>query len=490
MLYEMLAASADRFPQRTAIETQESAVGYADLLHAVDGFGVQLRDAGISKGDRVMLLLPNSVEFAVATFAVAKLHGIVVLVNTSSKSNELSFYLRDSGARKVITTPQLRAEHGELIREIGATCMLIDNDGLKCASLTDQSDRSIFEGDAVYQYSSGSSAMPKRVVHTHAELDAETFGFTRTLKLTADDSILTAVPMSHSYGFGSCMLAAIRVAARLVVMTSFNRRQVLRALAEKRISMFAGVPLIYNVLANSPSIPDTRFPEMRFAFTGGAPLEKTTYDRFLNKFGVPIRSLYGTTETGCVTASLGSIEGDLWASVGKTVLNAHVKIVDEAGKEVPAGQDGEVFIRSPGMAAGYRTLTEETERSFVDGYFRPGDLGRLDADGNLFVTGRTTLYINVGGNKVDPAEVEAVINSHPAVSECVVLGVASDSSNEVVKAAVVSNGDCRAGDIREWCRGRIADFKVPRIVEFRDEIPRNPMGKILRKYLQAESERQ
>jgi long-chain acyl-CoA synthetase len=293
--------------------------------------------------------------------------------------------------------------------------------------------------------------------------------------------------MFHAHGFGNCLLAAVRVGATIVALESFNRQDVLDALLHKGISVFPGVPFMFSILADSPSISGAELPALRLAFSAGAPLAQKTFDSFMQKFGVPVRQLYGSTETGSVAINLGSTEGDLWGSVGQPMRNVEVKIVDEQGQPAGVDQTGEIVILSPAMTRGYANLEDVNRDTFRDGHFWSGDLGRIDADGNLFISGRKKLFINVGGNKVDPAELEALIATHPSVTESVVLGIGGGHSQEIIKAVVVCKQDCSAEEIREWCRGKVADFKVPRIVEFRDEIPRSPLGKILRKYLQDES---
>lgn len=490
MLYRMLASSAARFADKNAVETPEKSITYAELLRSVDAYSARLAAAGLGTGDPVLLLLPNGIEFIAAAFAIARLGAIIVPVNTSFRPKELRFYLQDAGPRAAITTPALAAQHGDLIREVSPDCAIMTTDDLPIGESVSGSvaDR-VFEGPLQFHYSSGSTGVPKRVMRTQAQLAIEMYGFTTSIGLSDADRVLAVIPMSHGHGFANCMLASMRVGATVVVLPSFNRRQVFDALKDGGISVFPAVPFVYGILADSPSIEPTRFPALRLAFSGSVALEKKVFDAFRDKFGIPIRGLYGATEIGVALGNLGSTEGELWASVGKPLLDVEMKIVDESGKPVAAGEIGELRFRCPGMASGYAALKEETERSFVDGYFRTGDLGRTDADGNVFVTGRTRLFINVGGNKVDPAEVETVIAAHPAVSECVVIGVRAQGSHEIVKAVVIKSGECRADELREWCRGKIADFKVPRIVEFRDEIPRSPLGKVLRKQLEDEPPR-
>jgi len=487
MLYEMLASAATEYPERKAVEAHGSAVSYGDLRIAVDGFFSQLETLGFGKGDPVIVLLPNGVEFVIAVFAVAKLGGIVVPVNLSFQVKELQFYLRDSGACAVVTTAELASRHGALIQDVNPGCHVLTSIP-RSDSARPEADvaRASFDGNVLYQYSSGSTGTPKRVVRNQANLVQEANNYAHTVKLTREDRILAVVPMFHAHGFGNCLLATIRVAATMYTLESFNRQQVIDALVDKNITIFPGVPFMFGILADSPSIVAARLPALRLAFSAGAPLAHQTFENFLHKFGVPVRQLYGSTETGSATINMGSTAGDLWSSVGQAIHKVEMKIVDDDGRPAGVDQTGEIVIRSQAMTRGYANLEEANRQTFRDGYFWSGDLGRVDTDGNLFISGRKTLFINVGGNKVDPAQIEALIDGHPAVAESVVLGVDGGHGQEIIKAVVVCKQACDAEQIRDWCRGKIADFKVPRIVEFRDEIPRSPLGKILRKYLQDE----
>jgi len=487
MLYEMLASAATEYPRREAVKALGTAVSYAELRSAVEGFSVQLEALGFGKGDPVIVLLPNGVEFVIAVFAVAKLGGIVVPVNLSFQVKELRFYLQDSGARAVVTTAELATRHGSLIQDVNPGCHIITSI-LRSESALPEADaaRTPFDGDVLYQYSSGSTGTPKRVVRNQANLVQEAHNYTHTVNLTRDDRILAVVPMFHAHGFGNCLLATIRAGATMYTLESFNRQQVIDALVDKDVTIFPGVPFMFSILADSSSIAATRLPALRLAFSAGAPLAHETFESFLHKFGVPVRQLYGSTETGSAAINMGSTAGDMWSSVGQAIHNVEMKIVDDDGQPTGVGETGEIIIRSQAMTRGYANLEEVNRQTFRDGFFWSGDLGRVDKDGNLFISGRKTLFINVGGNKVDPAQIESLINGHPAVAESVVLGVDGCHSQEIIKAVVVRKQACDAEQIKDWCRGKVADFKVPRIIEFRDEIPRSPLGKILRKYLQDE----
>ena len=322
----------------------------------------------------------------------------------------------------------------------------------------------------VYQFSSGSTGRPKRLARTHGQLWAESSSYTF---LRPDDRIFCAIPLFHTYGMGCCLIAALRHGATLVFLDEphpfvMRRGRALELLERERVTVFPGVPLQFRLLADAPATAD--LSALRLCFSAGTALPAEASEAFAARFGIPVRQLYGCTEAGTLTVDLDP--EPVPGSVGTPVGQVAVRI-----------EDGEIAVRSPAMTHGYSGLDELNRRVFRDGWFLTGDLGRLDEAGRLFVTGRKKILIEVAGHKVDPIEVEDVVLAHPRVREAVVVGVANGSGEETVKAVVVPGDGCGERDVIEFCGARLANFKVPQVVEFRDEIPRSPLGKVLRKYL-------
>jgi long-chain acyl-CoA synthetase len=241
------------------------------------------------------------------------------------------------------------------------------------------------------------------------------------------------------------------------------------------------VPLMFRLLAGARAEAD--LSGVRLCLSAGNALPRSTFEMFERRFRVPIRQLYGLTETGAVSVNL-DVDPDP-ASVGRPLRGVEVAILDAAGDELPPDRNGEIAIRSAGMTRGYAGVPDDLNRAaFAGGWFRTGDRGRRDEAGRLFVTGRTKLLIDAGGDKIDPIEIEDVLAVHPKVREVVVVGVGSDvEGEELVKAVVVADEPCGERELTRYCRERLANYKVPRIVEFREEIPRSSLGKVLRKYL-------
>ena len=488
MLYHMLCESAAAAPAHTALELGHNTLNYRQLLAGVDAWSETLHNVyGVGAGTPVLVLLPNSFEFVISIFSLAKLGAIAVPVNPSFQEKELQYYVSDSGTDTIITTPATAATIEPIVKTANPRCRMLTE--IRMDSNTAQprhNQHTPHDSTFLFQYSSGSTGTPKRVVRSQFNVVTEANNFTATIKASPDDRFLTVVPLYHAHGFGNCMLAALRCGGTLVLQPSFSRKRTLNALLEKGITVFPGVPFMFSILADSPSIEKAELPSLRLAFSAGAALDENTFHGFQKKFGATIRQLYGSTETGAVSINLGEVDHDRWSSIGKPVQGVEVMLIDDASETVTPGESGEILIKSPAMTTGYAHLDELNKETFRNGYFYSGDLGMVDDEGNIFITGRKKLFINAGGNKVDPGEVENVIQTHPAVAECVVVGIKGQYSQEIVKAVVVleENQALSEESIKALCESKLAEYKVPRIIEFRAEIPRSPLGKILRKYLQ------
>jgi long-chain acyl-CoA synthetase len=307
--------------------------------------------------------------------------------------------------------------------------------------------------------------------------------FGKTVNTTADDVFLCVVPLSHAHGLGNGLVAATLVGATLVVHERFDRRRFLTSAEQDGVTIVPGSPFMFKILAETKTPQEPDLSRIRLCFTAGAPLTHEVFEACRERFGLDIRQLYGTTETGAASINLADDLDESWSSVGAPLAGVEIGVFGPDGEPLPPEVEGAIGIRSPAMFDGYEN-EELNTNALRDGRFFAGDRGKLDAEGRLYITGRDTLFINLAGNKVDPAEVESALCEHPKVSECVVLGVTQAGGDEFVKAVVVATEPCEASELLTFCRGRIADFKLPRIIEFRDEIPRNPLGKVLRKYLQ------
>ena len=434
----------------------DDRIGADELWERVGRLAGGLAARGIGRGDRVALLLPNGTAFATSFLAIAQLGAVVVPLNPKFKPAELEFCYRDAGVRLVIDDE----------REVAR---LIDGHA-------EREPEPLAPGDvALLAYSAGCTGHPKRVPRTTGQLWWEADAVAATMSLTPDDSIFCAIPMFHAYGLGCCFLAALRSGADLVIADprrplTLAREEVLRLIEREQVTVFPAVPFVFRTLAESAITAD--LSSVRLCFSAGNALPHSTFDAFDRAFDVPIRQLYGLTETGAVTVN---VDDDPWAtagSVGRPMPGVAVEVLDDAGRPLETGRIGDIAVRSPAMT-----------RLYGDP-FATGDRGRLDEAGRLVITGRRKLLIDVRADKVDPIEVEDVLAVHPRVREVVVVGVPSGiEGEELIKAVVVGEDGCSERELIRFCRERLANYTVPQLVEFRDEIPRSSDGTVLRKYL-------
>jgi long-chain acyl-CoA synthetase len=496
MLMQLLYAQAQARPGDVALVYRDERIGFADLVERIERLAGGLAERGLGPGDAVGLVLPDGPWFVVGFHAIAALGAVVVPVNPAFKQAELEFCFRSAGVRAIISDERTagvceRIAAGlegdvEVFTTSAAHGQADTLDALLDAGAAAHLGPRSGEEALLCQFSSGSTGRPKQVIRTQAQCVAEA-GLYCSLGLTHEDRIFSAIPMFQSWGTGSCLLAPAGSGATMVILEDphpflLKRRHALELIERERPTFFPGVPIYFRLLAEAPASAD--LSSVRLCFSAGVALPRPIFEAFGERFGVLVRQLYGSTETGVISANTSDDPVATFASVGAPLQGVQVEILDEDGAVLPAGELGEVAVTSPAASHGYVDAEEATREAFRDGRYLTGDLGRLDSKGMLCLEGRRKLLIEVGGYKVDPVEVQDVIGAHPNVAEVIVVGVAGASEGEeAVKAVVVPAGDCHGDELIAFCQDRLANYKVPRTVEFRDEIPTSPIGKVLRKYL-------
>jgi long-chain acyl-CoA synthetase len=478
---KLLRARCAAFSESIAASDGERTLTYKGLLEGALTLAATCRLHGIGRGDRVMLLLPNSTLFVEAFFALALIGAVSVPVAPSSGDEEIAYCARDSEPKIILAAEGLLERASRLSEGARVVCASLppgrfgENPPWLPATVEP-------EDDAVWLYSTGSTGKPKRVARSQLGLTLLAQNHARTIGWTKDDRVLFAVPLSHTYGLGN-MLGVVASGASMHLVDGFNRWKVIEAIEREGITVFPAVPFMLSILAESHLPPGARFPSLRMVLSAGAPLSEGVFRRFSERFGIAPRQLYGSTETGLIAINMAPDIERRALSVGKPALGVEVKILREDGGECAPGETGEIVVRSPYMAKGYGNLPDETERAFRGGYYHTGDVGRVDGEGYIYIEGRKKLVINVAGNKVDPVEIENLLLSHPGVAEAVVLGAKDPMGEEVVKAVLVPKAPIDRAAIVDFLKGRVSNYKLPRIVELRDSLPRSPSGKVLREKL-------
>jgi long-chain acyl-CoA synthetase len=486
-LNSKLMESVSAGPDRTAIVDGRTEITYGELAAlASAGAGIiskrtARRHIGIS--------LPPSAGFAVSFFAAAAAGRTVVPINFMMSGTELDHVINDSGLDTVITTSQLVAPlHGKV-----ENVVLIEEEMEHIESEARSADPGRLaahhvdeNAPAVILYTSGTSARAKGVVLSHRNLVANCESCIDALGLTSRHVLLAMLPFFHSFGLTTGLLLPLSFGGRTVMLSKFGAPEMLELVERHKVSIILTIPSIWNAMLRTDVSEHRDLSSLEICVSGGEPLPTQTYDRFLGRFGFPLSEGYGLTETSPVV-SIVPMGDRRRGSAGKALPRVLIRIVDDAGNEVARGAEGEICVAGPNVMTGYLNLPEETASTMTpDGYLRTGDLGWLDQDGFLYISGRRKELIISAGANISPREVEEAILLHSCVADAAVVGVSNGMRGEVVKAFVVLKPASPCVDkaaIRDFCAKRLALFKVPRFIEFVDQLPRGFTGKVLKRKL-------
>lgn len=494
MLTGWITDAAGRYPDRAAIVQGPVRVSWSELAQRIDRFAAGLAALGVETGDALALVLPNRPEFVVAFFAAMRLGAIVAPAAPGSSEAELDRILSDAApgvvicdrtclevcaavARRLVQPPRLI-----IADDTPASSGLPDFEHFEFAAvgagLPSVPNRGAGDARALYLYTSGSTDSFKRVCCTQSNLYYEALNFVSSTRQTVDDTIFCAVPLYHSYGMGNGLLDAAFCGATLVLeddtISPFATRvgSVLKRMRAETVRVFLGVPFQYGVLAASSEDIASGFADVRWCVSSGDALPRRVFDAFRERTGRPVRSLYGSTEAASIAMPTGPDESIVFGDLGAPLANVEIEV---------RGESGELWIKSPTLPpGGYDNRPDLNAVVFRDGFYNSGDLGRIDADGHLWMTGRKQSFVDIGGHKVDLAEVEEVLLAHPKVREAAAVGVEIPGVGHILKAVVSAEESCRAVDILDHCRRVLTAFKVPRLIEFRQSLPRSPLGKVLK----------
>lgn len=440
---------------------------------------------------QVGIMLPTSGLFPLALIATWMLGKTAVPLNYLLKREDLEYVVNDAGVDVVVTVKPMLDMFGEMPK--GVTEMKLDE------------MRGQFKGippvrwpvskpddhTAVLLYTSGTSGKPKGVMLTVNNLASNVRQCVQFAKFTKRDKVLGVLPQFHSFGLTILTLMPLIVGCPAIYTARFNPKKILELLRTHRPTAFVGIPSMYNALLNAKSAQKDDFKSLRFIVSGGEPLPEAVFQGFQDKFGATINEGYGLTETGPVT-NWCPPDDHKRRSVGPPLpeVDEIIVAVDENGNERVCGpnEDGEVRMKGPNIMKGYYNLPEETEKAFdANGYFKSGDMGRMDEDRHLYITGRYKEMLIIGGENVFPREIEEVLNAHPTVNASAVIGMQDESRGEVALAfvEVAEDAEFDEGALRSHCRQKLAGYKVPREIRVIEALPRNPTGKIMRRELKA-----
>ena len=502
-LATMLRESAAAHPKKPVALYDGGCLSYAELDAASDRFAAGLRASGLDPGDRLGLQLPNIPQFLIAYFGILKAGCVAVPLNVLLKAPELAYCLGDSQARALVTWAGVADEAMAGAHEAGVPTVYVVNtpgapehpvgrrfEELLAAEPKAPAMAQTDPGDtAVIVYTSGTTGTPKGAELTHFQLfmNADTPG--RVFGIRDDDIVMVALPLFHVFGLSSQLDVCVRFGATMSLVPRFDAAQALEVIQRDGVTIFEGVPTMYVALLRHPNLGDYDVSTLRIGISGGAPLPAEVLDAFEKRFGIVILEGYGLTETASTTTFNVSAEERKMYSVGKPIWGVEVQIWDDDSRPLPAGSEhiGEIVIRGVNTMRGYFGKPEETAEAFAGGWFHSGDLGYVDEDGFYFIVDRKKELIIRGGYNVYPREVEEVLYAHPAVALAAVVGVPDDRLGEEIKAFVQPKAGATATEeeIIDFVKARVAAYKYPRMVEFRDDLPIGPTGKVLKKDLRA-----
>lgn len=512
-LYRFLQNSAARFPARAAILHYDgergrelSAKSYRALSDESDRFAAALMALGVGKGDRVAYFLQNSPALVVSFYGILKAGAVAVPCNPMYRGEELTYQLQDSGSRVIICDPDLyplvrEVQGNTALEHIIVTGELLAREGVHSfdtllrahQTLRQYPALSPAEDLALLPYTGGTTGVPKGSMLTHFNLVANALQFGCWFQYREGEEVfIAALPLFHIGGIAGVMSVPIAVGATVLLFRRFHAGGVLQAVQDYRASRFLGVPTMYIAVLNLEDARSFDLGSLQPSRTSAASLPRAVKEAFDTLVGHEVLiEGYGLTETSPLTHA-NPIHRARAGSIGIPLPDTDARIVDpeEGTRVLPVGKVGEIVVRGPQVMKGYWNKPEETARALRDGWLYTGDLARMDEEGYFCIVDRKKDVINAAGFKVWPREVEEVLYQHPLIRVAAVIGVPDTYRGETVKAVVVlkenhgfpSQGAAQQ-DIIAFCRRGLAAYKVPRIVEFRDDLPISAAGKVLRRVL-------
>lgn len=524
---EYLSRTVKKYPNKVAIHFMGKDVTYQELYESALKFANYLRSLGIQKGDRVAIMLPNCPQGVIGYYGALYAGAIVVQTNPLYTEREISYQMKDSGAKAILALDILFPRISKVIKDTDLENIIITGikdylpfpknmvypyiqkkqygftvkvehrgmnhlftEIMKVAKAEPINVEFNFEEDiALLQYTGGTTGFPKGVMLTHKNLVSNTAMCTAwNYKCKeGEESILGILPFFHVYGMTTVLVFSVMLGNRMVLLPKFDAETVLKTISKQKPTIFPGAPTIYIGILNHPDIKKYDLSSIVACLSGSAPLPLEVQEKFEKVTGGRLVEGYGLTETSPVThANLiysddrvkGSI-GIPWPDTDATVFGV------DSTTPLPPGEIGEIAVKGPQVMKGYWNKPEETAATMRDGWFLTGDLGYMDENGFFYVVDRKKDMIIAGGYNIYPRDVEEVLYEHPAVQECVVAGVPDPYRGETVKAFIVLKEDTTATEeeLNKHCRENLASYKVPRIYEFRTELPKTAVGKILRRTL-------
>jgi long-chain acyl-CoA synthetase len=486
--------SAERIPDAIAYKLDDTEVNWQAVDEGSTRVAGLLEEKGFEPGDRVGIMLPNVPYFPIAYYGVLRAGGTVVPMNVLLKGREVKFYLEDPEAKLLFAWHDFAEAAEKGAEEAGAEVILVKpgefeqllGDAEPVREVADRAD----DDTAVILYTSGTTGQPKGAELTHDNMLKNAEASQRLFGLSDDDVVLGALPLFHSFGQTCCMNACAVAGATMTFIPRFDPAKALEIIERDNVTLFAGVPTMYNAMLNSDAREQHDHSSLKLCASGGSAMPGELMRGFEKAFGCKILEGYGLSETSPVASFNHPDKERKVGSIGTPIEGVEMKLVDDDGNDVEPGEVGEIAIKGHNVMKGYWNKPDATEEAIVDGWFHSGDMAKIDEDGYFFIVDRKKELIIRGGYNVYPREIEEVLYEHEAVLEAAVIGVEDESMGEEVGAAVVlkDGQDVSADDLKAYVKDEVANYKYPRKIWFVDELPKGPTGKILKREIEVPEE--
>lgn len=530
-LFALLDDAARKYPEAPCTIFKGARISYREMNDLTDRLAAGLADLGVKKGDRVGIFMPNTPQFVMAYFAILKLGAVVVATNPLYKAREIEHQVNDSGLEVMLVMSNFydlikQVQPNTRIRTVVVTNIKEALPPVLAFLFTLAKEKKggfrvhLAEGDvwmqdliarhksedrpkvevgpddnALFQYSGGTTGISKAAVAMHRNLVANALQIRLWMPTAQDgqETVLMAIPLFHVYGMVAGMLFAIRTGAGMVMIPNpRDLEDLLKSVQKYKTTIFPGVPTLYNAINNHPDVLASKYElgTIKACISGSAPLMRETKQQFEALTGGVVFEGYGLSEAPTATHCNPLMGENRTGSIGLPLPDIDCRIVslDDGMTVLGAGEIGELVVKGPQVMKGYHNMPTETANTLRDGWLYTGDIARMDEDGYFYIVDRKKELIKPGGYQVWPREVEEAIKEHPKVLDVGVAGVPDPYRGETVKAwVVVKPGESMTEeDVKVWCSERLAKYKVPTLVEFRDELPKTTVGKILRRELVRE----
>ena len=492
-LARILTDTVETVGDKTAFKLDDVELSYPMLDEGSARVAGLLRSKGLEPGDRVGLMMPNVPYFPAIYFGILRAGGIVVPMNVLLKKREVGFYLEDPGAKLLFAWADFGEAAEAGAEAAGAEAILVKPGDFEKLLAEQEPHHDVAEksGDdtAVILYTSGTTGQPKGAELTHSNLSKNSKGVSEKLgEMSGDDVLLGALPLFHSFGQTCTMNSAVSVGATVTMLPRFDPDKALQIIQRDRVTLFQGVPTMYNAMLHSESSDGADCSTLRICMSGGAAMPAELMRAFEEKFGCMILEGYGLSESSPVASFNHPDKERKPGSIGTPIEGVEMQVWDDDGNALPQGEVGEIVIRGHNIMKGYWNRPEANEDAITgDGWFRTGDMAKVDEDGYFFIVDRKKDLIIRGGYNVYPREIEEVLYEHPAIQEAAVVGVPDDELGEEVGAAIVlkQGESLDADELKSYVKDQVAAYKYPRKIWFVDELPMGPTGKILKREIEV-----